>query len=160
MVNRGLVLVVLGIQLLAVCLFAYYFLTSLLGLRDYEVSWELFEVIEITSFIAMLIGLIFTNYILFSIQKRANRVEEQLEVAASSFHTLLLSKFAAWALTPSEQEIAMLIIKGFSIAEIAELRGTTEGAIKAHNSAIYAKSNLAGRVQFVSYFLEELTAKY
>jgi len=36
-----------------------------------------------------------------------------------------------WGLSRSEKEVAHLSIKGFSIAEIAKLRGKSEGTAKA-----------------------------
>ena len=46
-----------------------------------------------------------------------------------------------------------------SIAEIAALRETKDGTIKAQSNAIYRKSGVAGRAQLVSLFIEELMAE-
>lgn len=70
----------------------------------------------------------------------------------------MVSKVGQRGLTPAEQETAILIVKGVSIAEMAETTGRGEGTIKAQSSATYQKSGLAGGVQFVSYFIAELIA--
>ena len=53
---------------------------------------------------------------------------------------------------------ALLLIKGLSLAEIAALRETREGTIKAQSNAIYRKAEVAGRAQLVSLFIEDLMA--
>lgn len=61
-----------------------------------------------------------------------------------------------WELTKSEKEVAFLLIKGFSLKEIAEFRTTAEKTTRAQATAIYAKSGLSGRSQLSAFFLEDL----
>lgn len=61
-----------------------------------------------------------------------------------------------WELTTTEKEIALLLIKGFTTKEIANLRGGAEKTVRVHASSIYKKSKLAGRNELTSYFLEDL----
>ena len=61
-----------------------------------------------------------------------------------------------WQLTQAEQEVALLMLKGFSHREIAELRSTSEATIRHQARAIYQKSRLPGRSAFSAYFLEDL----
>lgn len=65
-------------------------------------------------------------------------------------------QFAAWGLTPSEQEVGLLLPKGFSHKEVARFRGTSEATIRQQATCIYQKSGLAGRAGLSAYFLEEL----
>ncbi len=51
---------------------------------------------------------------------------------------------------------ALFALKGFSIAEIAALRDTSEGTVKAQTNAIYRKAGVSGRPQFLSLFVEDL----
>ena len=62
-------------------------------------------------------------------------------------------------LTPSERDVAMLSIKGLSIADMAGLRETKEGTIKAQCNAVYRKAGVTGRPQLLSLFIEELMAE-
>lgn len=62
----------------------------------------------------------------------------------------------AWKLTNSEKEIAFLLIKGYSLKEIAEIRNTAEKTARAQSTSIYSKSGLAGRNQLSAFFLEDL----
>ncbi|MCF8059928.1 MAG: hypothetical protein K9K67_11565 [Bacteriovoracaceae bacterium] len=61
-----------------------------------------------------------------------------------------------WELTKSEKEVAFLLIKGFSLKEIAEYRSTAEKTTRAQATAIYGKSGLSGRSQLSAFFLEDL----
>lgn len=61
-----------------------------------------------------------------------------------------------WNLTKSEKEVGFLLLKGLSLKEIAELRGTTEKTARVQSTAIYQKAGLAGRSEFAAFFLEDL----
>jgi DNA-binding CsgD family transcriptional regulator len=66
------------------------------------------------------------------------------------------AQFSAWSLTPAEQEISMLILKGLSNKEIAAVRSASEMTIKQQANAIYRKSGIANRSQLLAFFLEDL----
>jgi DNA-binding NarL/FixJ family response regulator len=61
-----------------------------------------------------------------------------------------------WGLTDAEKEIAFLLLKGYGLKEIAQMRNTTEKTTRAQSSAIYAKAGLAGRSELAAFFLEDL----
>jgi DNA-binding CsgD family transcriptional regulator len=61
-----------------------------------------------------------------------------------------------WKLSVAEKEVAFLLLKGMSLKEIAEIRGTTEKTARVQSMAIYAKSGLAGRSELSAFFLEDL----
>ena len=69
---------------------------------------------------------------------------------------LLEDSFAEWGLTPAERDVALFAIKGLSTQEIATLRQTSEGTVKAQTNAIYRKAGVAGRPQLLSLFIEDL----
>nr|BFD57993.1 hypothetical protein CKG001_01000 [Bdellovibrio sp. CKG001]BFD61421.1 hypothetical protein BdHM001_01020 [Bdellovibrio sp. HM001]BFD65090.1 hypothetical protein HAGR004_01120 [Bdellovibrio sp. HAGR004] len=66
---------------------------------------------------------------------------------------LQLSK---WNLSQAEKEVALLLLKGLSLKEIAEIRHTTEKTARVQSIAIYSKSGLAGRSELAAFFLEDL----
>lgn len=106
----------------------------------------------------LVFSVIFTGYQLRNILVRHRRMEDQLMVASGAFSELLNKHFDDWALTPSERDVALLAIKGFSIADMASLRDTQQGTIKTQCNAIYRKANVSGRPQLLSLFIEELMA--
>ena len=87
---------------------------------------------------------------------RNRAVESRLRQVSGAFAALLEERFAGWGLTRSERDVAWFTIKGLSIAEIARLRGTSEGTVKAHSNAIYRKAGVSGRTQLLSLFIEDL----
>jgi DNA-binding CsgD family transcriptional regulator len=87
---------------------------------------------------------------------RNRRIEGQLRRASTAFAELLDERFAEWGLTPAERDVAWFTIKGLSLAEIARLRQTSEGTVKAQSNAIYRKSGVSGRTQLLSLFIEDL----
>ncbi|WP_111431683.1 helix-turn-helix transcriptional regulator [Rhodobacteraceae bacterium DSL-40] len=88
----------------------------------------------------------------------AERLEHSLMAARGAFLDLLDEHFTRWALTPAERDVALLAIKGLSIAEIAALRNTREGTVKAQSAAVYRKAGVSGRAQLLSLFVEDLMA--
>jgi DNA-binding CsgD family transcriptional regulator len=67
-------------------------------------------------------------------------------------------QFSAWGLTSAEKEIALLLLKGLSNKEIAEVRQTSEHTVKQQSSAVYRKSALSTRSELSAFFLEDLLA--
>ena len=65
-------------------------------------------------------------------------------------------QFREWGLTPMEQEVALLLLKGFSLQEIAHLFKRSERTVRQHAGVIYQKSNLSGRAELSAFFLEDL----
>lgn len=61
-----------------------------------------------------------------------------------------------WQLSPAEKEIALLLLKGLSHKEIAELRGVSETTVRHQARALYRKAGLSGRTDLAAFFLEDL----
>ncbi len=89
---------------------------------------------------------------------RNRHVESRLRAASGAFLELLEESFARWGLTPSERDVALLAVKGLPISEIARLRQTRDGTVKAQCAAVYRKAGVNNRAQLLSLFVEELMA--
>ena len=61
-----------------------------------------------------------------------------------------------WNLTVAEKEVAFLLLKGFSLREIAEIRQTSERTARAQSIAVYSKAGISGRSELSAFFLEDL----
>ncbi len=141
----------------AVC--ALFFLADVTAdLVGFDVLTEglVHNTLEVTAVGALILGILLTTLEIRRIRTRQRRIEAQLKVASGAFLELLDEHFDGWGLTPSEREVALLSIKGLSIAEIAEVRQTKEGTVKAQSNAIYSKAGVSGRPQLLSLFIEEL----
>lgn len=65
-------------------------------------------------------------------------------------------QLSTWRLTDAEKDVAFLLLKGYGLKEIAQLRNTTEKTARAQSTAIYAKAGLSGRSELAAFFLEDL----
>lgn len=61
-----------------------------------------------------------------------------------------------WGLTTAESEVALMLLKGLSLKEIAGTRGTSERTVREQARAVYRKAGLSGRVELSAFFLEDL----
>lgn len=61
-----------------------------------------------------------------------------------------------WKLSPAEKEIALLLLKGLSHKEVADLRGSSEATVRQQARALYKKAGLTGRADLAAFFLEDL----
>jgi DNA-binding CsgD family transcriptional regulator len=144
------------IQALCAVFFVSDILSSVLGIRSTPLSWEMREAMEIGASIGLALGVIVGGLMLRRALKERHRAEEQLRRASGAFADLLQERFQEWGLTPSEKDVALFAIKGMSTAEIAALRSTSEGTVKAQTNAIYRKAGVTGRSQLLSLFIEDL----
>ena len=153
--NRPIVIsAVFALLVFCAMIFIAQTFSALIGLAP--ISWELREIIEIGASVGLLIGAVLSGLMLRQSLKRTTRMENQLRVASGAFGELLTENFEQWGLTPAEQDVALFAIKGMSTAEIANLRETSEGTVKAQTAAIYRKAGVTGRPQLLSLFIEEL----
>lgn len=65
-------------------------------------------------------------------------------------------QFARWNLTAAESDVGLLLLKGLSHKEIAEIRSTSERTVREQARSLYRKSGLAGRSSLSAFFLEDL----
>lgn len=149
----------------AVCAFFFVsdILASVLGVETQPVSWETRELMEIGASVGLVLGVVVGGLMLHrALRDRThalrdrNEAEERLRRASGAFMDLLHERFAEWGLTPSEKDVALFAIKGLSTAEIAGLRTTSEGTVKAQTNAIYRKAGVSGRPQLLSLFIDDL----
>ena len=127
---------------------------DVMGLPDsHETTANL---IELAVSFCLIVGLAITGWELKRLSHREERLQNQVSVASGAFADILQREFDSWGLTEAEQGVALLGIKGYSIAEMASLRNTKEGTIKAQNASVYRKAGVSGRLQLLSHFVEDL----
>ena len=150
--RSGPLIALITFQIFCTLFFVYDVNTDMYS-PDYDIRHML---PEIGATIGLLIGITFEMRALLRMLRRQAHMEQSLGVAAGALADLMEAYFSQWALTPSEQDVASFTIKGYSIAEIAELRGSAEGTVKTHLNAIYRKAGVQGRSQLVSLLIEDL----
>jgi DNA-binding CsgD family transcriptional regulator len=65
-------------------------------------------------------------------------------------------QFDRWGLTRAEKEVALLLLKGLSHKELAEVRSISEATARQQARAVYRKAGLSGRNDLAAFFLEDL----
>jgi DNA-binding CsgD family transcriptional regulator len=65
-------------------------------------------------------------------------------------------QFVRWHLSPAEKEVALLLLKGLSHKDIAQIRSVSEATARQQARAIYKKGGLSGRHDLAAFFLEDL----
>ncbi|MCI4663125.1 MAG: helix-turn-helix transcriptional regulator [Neomegalonema sp.] len=106
--------------------------------------------------IALAIGVGFGALELRRSVARAQQAETALAAASGAFAEFIRAQFDAWRLTPAEADVALLALKGFETKEIAELRSSAMGTVRAQLAKIYAKAGVTSRGQLVSHFIDDL----
>lgn len=75
---------------------------------------------------------------------------------SSQLANVLQDRFAEWGLTKAEADVTLFALKGCDAAEIARLRGTTAGTVRAQLSRAYGKAGVGSHAALVSLFIEDL----
>jgi len=147
--------VLLALQISCAMFFLVDISIDMLGLGSL-LGGVLHNQIELVAVIVLAVSVVLTRREIRRVLIRQQHVETQLQAASGAFLEIVDGYFDDWSLTPSERDVALLAIKGLSIAEIAKLRETKEGTVKAQCNAIYSKARVTGRPQLLSLFIEEL----
>lgn len=157
---RGLIplYAAVSLQFLGALVFVGQLWSEILGLRSTPIPWIWQEYIELLASIGLVIGVLVSGLFLHRSLRAMRSMRRQIDVASGNFEAHLMTSFKEWSLSPSEQQVAIYAMKGFSNAEVAELRGTTPATVKSQLNAIYRKSGFANRQQLISFLVEELMA--
>ncbi len=124
---------------------------------DIPLIWKINHgVVELitTGSLAMALGVI--GWQIQRLLGEHRKAHDSVRVASGELLSVIDDHFTQWRLSPSEREIALLLIKGFSTQEIADLRNTRCGTVKSQSSAIYQKVGIRGRNELAAYFVEDL----
>lgn len=154
--SRIAIVAILVVQVSCAVFFVGEIVTSVFALDVAPLDWQLLEFIEIAASVGLLMGVGMGAMAWRSTYQRNQKVEGQLRAASGAFNEMLQERLTDWGLTPAERDVALFAIKGLSTQDIAALRNTSEGTVKAQTNAIYRKAGVSGRPQLLSLFIEEL----
>lgn len=145
-----------AVQCACATLFLYDMIITFFGIRARPINWQVREFMEIAATIGLTIGTIFGFVIVMIVRRENRRAEKKIRSLSGALVNVLEEHFASWDLTPAERDVAWLTFKGFTNREIADLRGTREGTIKAQNYAIFRKAGVKSRNQLLAHFMDDL----
>ncbi len=133
--------------------------------------------IEAIVILTGLVGLVFTGrYLAFlqgqerALRAQAEGLAQQLRATAAEaarwrnesreilagLGSAIDRQFVRWQLTAAEKEVALLLLKGLSHKEVAEVRGVNEATVRQQARAVYKKAAVSGRAELSAFFLEDL----
>jgi DNA-binding CsgD family transcriptional regulator len=155
---RLALVLLLAVQALCALFFVSDIVLSVLGVPRAPLGWHLREIMEIGAALGLVIGLVSSALLFQHSFRQLDAAEARIERTTTDFMILVDRHFTEWGLTPAERDVALFALKGLSIAEIARLRTTSEGTVKAQTNAIYRKAGVSGRNQLMSLFIDDLMA--
>ncbi|NOQ76292.1 MAG: LuxR family transcriptional regulator [Methylococcaceae bacterium] len=132
-----------------------------------ESTWHIIEESVVITLALALIAYLILNLKqhtvnLQQLRQELETTEHSLEQSNARIHKarkeyshVIHQQFDDWQLSQSQQQIALLLLKGLSFNEIAAIRETKEKTVRQQASEIYKKANVAGRHAFSAWFFED-----
>ncbi|WP_052265394.1 LuxR C-terminal-related transcriptional regulator [Ruegeria sp. ANG-R] len=96
-------------------------------------------------------------YELLLMRRKMHNMDARLKASTAAISATLDDYARNWALSAAEKEVFILILKGCSHSEIANIRDTAEGTVKAQAAQVYRKSGYGNKSQLLSALVEDLT---
>lgn len=82
--------------------------------------------------------------------------KEKSKSSANEIRDMIDNQLNIWHLSHSEKDVALFLIKGLSMKEIADIRRTQEKTVRQQATTIYRKAALSGRQELAAFFLEDI----
>jgi DNA-binding NarL/FixJ family response regulator len=114
------------------------------------IAWQISVIFKKNNFILSL------NMELLETKKSYQEWKQKTHSSAQEIRASIDNQFGLWQLSNSEKDVALLLVKGFSMKEIAEIRQTQEKTVRQQATTIYRKSGLSGRQELAAFFLEDI----
>ena len=96
---------------------------------DINTSWIEHDKIELFSTVTLALSLVVIGLQIVRLLKAHRQARDVVEVASGELLAVIMRHFEDWKLSASEREVALLLIKGLSTQEIADLRQTKIGTV-------------------------------
>ena len=159
MVSQAQINLVLLVKAVA---FLFFLFDIIFDVRDHMLEAVMYETSELIhllfegfAVVAIGAGIWLTFQYQKILKEQAENAEQSLYYLKNDFDTLLKKKFKTWGFTDAEREIAILVLRGFTNAQIAELRETKVGTVKVQIHKLIQKTNSVSRTDFMAVFMDE-----
>lgn len=136
--------------------FLWEIFASLFGLPTIPLRWQVRELVEIGASVGLILGALLGIALALAASREINRADTARRLTTGQFTQVVNEYFTRLGLTGAETEIAWLLLKGMSLAEVAALRNTASGTVKAQCAAIYRKAGVTGKAQLFSTVVEDV----
>ena len=90
------------------------------------------------------------------VRRESDAWRDAARVHVEGLGNAIRKQFQIWKLSDGEADVALLMLKGLSFKEIANMRGSLETTVRQQAVSVYRKSGLSSRTELGAYFLEDL----
>ena len=111
--------------------------------------------VELVAVVVLSYSIYILRQYMLSMREQLASDQQTMSLLRGEFERVIHAKFDDWKLSSAERDVTLLIIKGLAIAEIAEIRGTAQGTIKAQSTAIFRKIGVSSKAELMSLFMDE-----
>lgn len=122
------------------------------GVQDKGTS----NVLEFGVALALMAGIVLGAVYLLRLVREIRTRAALVAIASGSLSRIIADRFAEWGLSGAEADVALFALKGCSIQDIAQLRSSALGTVRAQLSQVYAKAGVSSQSMLMSLFLEDL----
>ncbi len=136
--------------------FLWEILAAILGLPTIPLRWQTRELVDIGASLGLVLGAVLGVVLAINASRAIRRADSARRVTSGEFTEVVEDYLRKLDLTPAETEVAWFLLKGMSLTEIADLRSTREGTVKAQCTAIYRKAGVSGKSQLFSLLVEDV----
>lgn len=156
MIRSALVWCLVAVQCLCGAYFMWEILASIIGLPSLPLRWQTREIVELGASTGLILGAGLAVHLVTAARRAEIRATRAHRLTSGQFTETVDAYLTGLELTKAEQDVAWLVLKGLSVAEIAELRDTRPGTVKAQCTSIYRKAGVSGKSQLFSLIVEDL----
>lgn len=152
-------LIFMGVMVFSAGFFVFDVIADMVEHLNGGIAYSFNEMTHLIIEVVAVLGLIFGVILAWVHSRFMSKTTEQqkraLTMFRGEFDEIALAQFQNWALSDAERDVALMTLRGLALAEIANARNTSVGTIKAQTNAIFRKSGLGSRTEFLSFFLDE-----
>ena len=113
-------------------------------------------IVELVIFVAVSTALVIGLRDLMQLRTRLAFEKKRHDMFSRELSESIDIQLDEWRMTPSEKEVAWLIIKGYRFSEIARARSVKENTARLQATSLYSKAGVSGRSEFVAEIIQEL----
>lgn len=110
---------------------------------------------EAIMIVLTLVGFALARFAMRVLNTDRTALDTKLTSLKGEFDSILQTHFERWNLTPAQKDVALLTLRGLRLSDIAHHRGSAEGTVKAHLSAVFRAADVRTRSELVGLFMEE-----
>jgi len=120
-----------------------------------QVAGAFFHGLELLVALALGAGVVMGVLVLRRLIAEARQRDRTVALARGAMAEIVEQRFAEWGLTDAESEVALFAVKGYGVAEIARLRDSAMGTVRAQLSRVYVKAGVTNQAMLIGSFIDE-----